>query len=531
MCGIFSILKSEDKKVSIENFYKGIKRGPEYSEIVNINNNVTMGFHRLAINGYNNPKSNQPIFQNKCYLICNGEIYNWKELHDIIGVDNKTGSDCEIIIEMYKKYGIEYTLSKLDGVFAFVLYDTEKNRMYIARDPFGVRPLYVLKDTSQWRKFCTIFASEIKMFKIDKNNDYDLYQFEPGSYTEYNVDTFNKKHKKYYNIYTISTNITYDNEEIVLSSIRRTLTEAVRKRTQNTDREIACLLSGGLDSSLITALVKQEYKENILHTFSIGMKGSDDLKCAEIVSKHIGSIHHPIELEKKDFLDAIEEVIKTIESYDTTTVRASVGNWLVCKHLKKQSNAKVIFNGDGSDEVTGGYLYFKCAPNELDFDYECKRLLSDIYYFDVLRSDRSIASHGLEARTPFLDKAFVENYLSIPLKYRKNNIEKYILRKAFNNTGLLPENILWRTKEAFSDGVSHHTESWFVTIQKYAKEFYSKKGIDLSMSEAEKKYYKDIFDNFYPNCDKIIPYFWMPKFVKATDASARTLDIYNNDEK
>ena len=177
-----------------------------------------------------------------------------------------------------------------------------------------------------------------------------------------------------------------------------------------------------------------------------------------MVARHLGTNHHSIVLKESDFLNAIETVIYTIESYDTTTVRASVGNWLISKYIKENSEAKVVFNGDGSDEVTGGYMYFHCAPDELEFDKECRRLLGNIHYFDVLRSDRSISSHGLEARTPFLDRSFVQNYLSIPAKFRyhKGNkqCEKYLLRKAFENDNILPKEVLWRTKEAFSDGVS-----------------------------------------------------------------------------
>ena len=210
-------------------------------------------------------------------------------------------------------------------------------------------------------------------------------------------------------------------------------------------------------------------------------------------------------------------MIHDIESYDTTTVRASVGNWLISKYIKENSKARVVFNGDGSDEVCGGYLYFHYAKNCLDFDKECKRLLKDIHFFDVLRSDRSISSHGLEARTPFLDRNFVQTYLSIPVQLRDHGAqgvcEKYLLRKSFEDKNLLPREVLWRTKEAFSDGVSGDKESWFETIQKQHRD--------------EKLYYKRIFNQHYNYNEQVIPYYWMPNFVDAKDASARTLDIYN----
>ena len=270
---------------------------------------------------------------------------------------------------------------------------------------------------------------------------------------------------------------------------------------------------------------------------------------AQQVADHIGSIHHSIEVDEQEFLDAIPEVIYNIESYDTTTVRASVGNWLICKKIKEQSNAKVIFNGDGADEVMGGYLYFHEAPDSIEFDKECRRLLTDIHCFDVLRSDRSISSHGLEARTPFLDRAFVDYYLSIDYHLRchgkKHKPEKYLIRESIEkmDSNLLPQSVLYRTKEAFSDGVSKQTKSWFQIIQDYVKnvKFSHLESIDEETiikdynpylfnrpKTLEQLYYRDIFTNHFPNplCSKIIPYFWMPKFVEATDASARTLNVY-----
>ena len=237
--------------------------------------------------------------------------------------------------------------------------------------------------------------------------------------------------------------------------------------------------------------------------------------------------------------DAIPEIIAKIESYDTTTVRASVGNYLISKYIKNNSEAKVIFNGDGSDEVTGGYMYFHAAPDEFSFDAECRRLLQDIYTFDVLRSDKSISSNGLEPRTPFLDRNFVQFYMSLPASMRchnkKRDCEKYLLRKAFHNKGVIPESVLWRTKEAFSDGVSGDRKSWYQIIDdKIIERFGSKYDITTRNSDGiinppttrEQKYYRDIFDNLYPNLASVVPYFWMPKFIEAHDSSARTLSIY-----
>ena len=535
MCGIFAVLSSNikgDGDFEKQNFHKGKNRGPENSIFKKINDNTLFGFHRLAINGYSNPESEQPIELEDCVLICNGEIYNWNYLHRTLNIPTKTGSDCESIIHLYKKFGIAYTLNMLDGVFAFLLFDKIKNKIYVARDPYGVRPLFCSYNKASEEHFYYVFSSELKMMThMITDHVYSGKQFTPGSYMEINMNNGQQLSKQYF-LSVCSEIPGYHLTEYYHECIRNGLTAAVNKRVKNTDREVACLLSGGLDSSLITALVARALPDpSNLKTWSIGMIGSEDLRYAEMVAKHIGTDHHSIILSKQEFLDAIPEVIYTIESYDTTTVRASVGNWLISKYIRENSDAKVVFNGDGSDEVTGGYMYFHLAENALEFDQECKRLLKDICYFDVLRSDRSISSHGLEARTPFLDKNFVQMYLSIPAEVRfiemkGTKIEKYLLRDAFDKTNLLPHNVLWRTKEAFSDGVSTQQESWFETIQNFAKEKY--KDMNMDGPTAEKYWYRELFNQYYPNCKEVIPYMWMPKFVDATDASARTLDIYKS---
>ena len=544
MCGIFAVIhKNVSNKIFLKNiidgFNKGVNRGPEKSTFEVITSKFAIGFHRLAINGYQKESSEQPIKLQNCVLICNGEIYNWKEIHKHLNIESSTGSDCECIIHAYKRYGIKYTLNLLDGVFSFLLYDKETQNIFIARDPYGVRPLFIgASDDDDF--FCV--ASELKMISDFKNLDihnYHVKQFKPGTYTRLKADSKVIEITEYYKSQLIE-NVLLTDEENALHSIRTNLIRAVSKRVENTDRDIACLLSGGLDSSLITGIVCQLIDPGKIHTWSIGMKGSEDLKYAKKVASFLKTNHHSIELEPKEFIDAIENVIQAIESYDTTTIRASVGNWLISKYIKEQSDAKVIFNGDGSDEVTGGYMYFHCAPDKFEFDKECRRLLEDIHFFDVLRSDRSIASHGLEPRTPFLDKHFVQSYLSIPahVRYHAKNgdIEKYLLRKAFDEQNIIPQEVLWRTKEAFSDGVSNEKEAWFETIQRYALEYYKKScyesGIynfkEITPAQAEKYLYKSIFDKYYSGNDDIIPYMWMPKFVEATDASARTLDIYSN---
>lgn len=303
------------------------------------------------------------------------------------------------------------------------------------------------------------------------------------------------------------------------------LSNAVKKRViGTTERPIACLLSGGLDSSTITALVNTFLPKGVLETYSIGMENSTDLVYARKVAEHLGTKHTEIILTEDEFFNAIPEVIKAIESYDTTTVRASVGNYLIGKYIKEHSNAKVIFNGDGADELMGGYRYFNKTDDHLEFDNECRRLLRDIHLFDVLRSDKCISSHGLEPRTPFLDRNFVQYYLSIPSDIRHSvnkTCEKYLIRKAINeiNPGLLPHDVLFRTKEAFSDGVSGVDRSWYEIIHEKLSDIIGPgNGIDL-----EKKYYLEIFEKEYPGRSSILPYYWMPKYINVSDPSARII--------
>ena len=558
MCGIFTIVNSDD---NINNdcdtietaFYNGQPRGPEFSTLNNYDN-VCIGFHRLAINGLND-KSNQPFEIDNTVMVCNGEIYNFKQLALENSIKLTTDSDCEIILHLYLMYGIEYTLTLLDGVFAIIIYDKNNNKLIAARDPYGVRPLYYYIENR------TIsFASELKVLYSLAFNKRKINHFEPGNFmifNEINNRVVNYNYKKYTSFPCSNIKYTSDTSVSLQIEIMDHLQDAVVKRVSGTtERPVGCLLSGGLDSSLIAALVNKYYESELqLETFSIGLPDSEDLKYASVVAKHLGTKHHEIIVSEKEFFDAIPEVIRVIESYDTTTIRASVGNYLLGKYISENTDCKVIFNGDGADELMGGYLYFKKAPNAFEFDRECKRLLQDIHMYDVLRSDRCIASHGLEPRTPFLDKTWVEFYLTIDrdLRYNttKEKCEKYLLRNTVHTLAyeLLPTEILWRTKEAFSDGVSSLTKSWFEIIRDNITDMFkepsnSKLEGELNAIIAkyqtrehsinkpityEQAYYRKWYSKFYPCTDHLIPYFWMPKYVKANDSSARTLNIYSDD--
>jgi asparagine synthase (glutamine-hydrolysing) len=564
MCGIFALLnveKNDDQNSIVEQqFNKGKRRGPENSKLTYDYTKMVLGFHRLAINGLN-AESNQPIVYDDVVLICNGEIYNYKQLYKFMDVKPNTNSDCEVIIHLYLKYGIEQTLIMLDGVFSFLLYDNRKindvdfvNRVYVARDPFGVRPLYKLY-SNKFKYFNLFgFASELKCLEYFYNSNtkhYRIEQFEPGTYSIFEMNDskwkFNTLNKIYFTpsfSYTRLKNFKDICDEI-FTSISGSLNSSVIKRCNTTERPVACLLSGGLDSSLIAALVSNYFMEKgkQIETYSIGLIDSEDIKYARKVADYIGSKHTEIIVNENDMFFSIPEVIQAIESYDTTTVRASIGNYLVCKYISKNSSAKVIFNGDGADELFGGYLYMNKCKDDIEFDKETRRLLKDIHMFDVLRSDKSISSNGLEPRTPFLDKSFVNYILTIPCIFRNHNNfkeenEKFLIRKSFTssyfidykNRQILPDEILYRRKEAFSDGVSSKGRSLFTILQEFIANYYFTSDPNnvtyKPCIELEKKYYKEIFDKFYPNCEHILPYYWMPKYTNARDPSARTLEIY-----
>lgn len=568
MCGILCLLNDKHCETTVidKAIQEGKARGPEQTQI-NTVGECTLVFHRLAINGLD-AGSMQPIELEGVTMICNGEIFNYIELYYMLGASPTTNSDCEVILHLYKRFGIERTLELLDGEFAFVIIDCsqEQSILHYARDPFGVRPLYMCYE-SEGSNMVGL-ASELKVLNHISNQEMTISQVDPGTYGTCSKES-DKWHTtsktRYFRIPALSL---YSKMQIqpnvYFGQIVDSLKSAVKKRVETSKRSVACLLSGGLDSSLIAALAARYYDN--LNTYSIGMEGSEDLRNARIVAQHIGSVHTEIILTEDEFFNAIPEVIKTIESFDTTTVRASVGNYLVAKYIRENSDDKVILNGDGSDEVAGGYIYMLSAPSNLDFDTECRRLLSDIHYFDVLRSDRSISSNGLEGRTPFLDKTFVSTYMQIPPHLRNprseynlksrywdtyaqsmftahrdadirdtilSRPEKLLLRAAFQSLmpDLLPVSVLWRGKEAFSDGVSGTGKSWFEIIKNRLDETeipFSVPTVNEHMvsDTKEKLYYRSIFCHHYESCDKSIPYFWMPKFVDATDASARTLKHY-----
>jgi len=529
MCGIWGCLGhpswTHTSPEVIHHVKKLLPRGPEEESYASPAEKVLLGFTRLAINGVAPVKgafTSQPLQQGFWTVICNGELYNHAQLTKDFGWKIPAGSsDCAILPYLLSTVPPSIAFRSLDGVFAMLAYDAATNTLTVARDPLGVRPLFEgtsADGTKMW-------ASELKALSYCET----VKPFPPGTWKQYNCKTFECIQEEQY--YAIPSFYPCKDEASSATALREALEEAVQKRVLVSERPVGALLSGGLDSSLVAALAAKHTK---LYTFSIGMPGSTDLLFAKKVADHIGSIHHEILLTTDDFLKAIPEVIAATETYDITSIRASVGNWLVGKWIKEHTDVKVVLNGDGSDEVGGGYLYFYRAPTDEEFESECRRLLKEIHLFDVLRSDRCISSHGLEPRTPFLDKHVVATWLQSPTELRRPvkgvRVEKELLRKAFAGTGLLPDEVLWRRKEAFSDGVSSTTDSWYSKIQHSVSSF------DLvpivtshnPPTSLESLWYRTLFNDLYGESRAtVIPHMWLPRWSgETTDPSARTLSIY-----
>lgn len=530
MCGIFFYYGKSFKEEYLKELFNKIKhRGPDNSQFLTLKN-LCFGFHRLSINGLDN-LSNQPFTIDNNYLICNGEIFNYKELINEFELKDeyKTNSDCEIIIHLYKKIGIKKTLEKLDGEFSFVLYDATINKIFISRDQLGIRSLFIGKKDDE-----ILIASEAKA--IDEN--FDVKQFEPRTYMVLNLNNNDSFFDTYFHFDDkFSKELT---EEQHISNIKYIMEDAVNKRLMS-DRNICCLLSGGLDSTIVTGLVSKYITDKKLNTYSIGMKGSVDLKYSQIAADYFKTNHTIIELTTQEFLNAIDKTIYQIESYDVTTVRASIGNYLVSCYIRDNSDDKVVFCGDVSDEIFGSYKGFYYAPNDNTFFKENLNMLKNIHYFDVLRSDKSISGAGLEARVPFSDPNLIKYVMNIDPKQKmfKNRMEKYLIRKSFED--LMPEELTWRVKTAFSDGVSNEENPSYKIIQEFIESKYSdqefiensKKYIHNPPYDKESLYYREIFENYYPNKDNLIPYFWKQPFMDQKDPSAWLAEqnLNSNNEK
>lgn len=546
MCGIWGFIKfakSYDIRKLFEAYNRVQKRGQDKSTFMTLDNNIHLGFHRLALMD-KSTKGDQPFtfeVNNKrtIYAICNGEIYNYQELVDKNNFILRGHSDCEFLPQMYAKYGFETMLNMINGEFGMCIVDINENniKVYIGRDQTGVRPLFFGYDKNG---FC--FSSilhglvnlvEHKSVRQLKRGEYVLLDFPKDE--EPNIET-----KIYHKLEDIK--ICENKEEYIMEQIHDVFISAVEKRLHS-DRPIGALLSGGLDSSLVVAIASLylRKKGQKLRTFSIGMNGSTDEYYAKLVSKHCNTLHTHIEFTEEQFLGAIEEVALATETHDITTIRASVGQYLISKWIKENTDIRVLLIGDGSDELCSGYMYFHKAPTPEESHKENIKLIEDIQYYDSLRADRCIASNNIEARVPFLDLEFVELFLSIPYEMRiprlneERKTEKWLLRKSFDKNNYLPKEVLWRKKEAFSDGVSSKEKSWYVIIQEQLEDKYEEKDFDneemkyhLKPVSKEALHYRKLFNNnFGYDLAHVIPYYWLPKWCgNITEPSARVLEIY-----
>lgn len=552
MCGIWAIFGSDDDvAIQCNAAHKITHRGPDAFRLETIHHfpNCALGFHRLSI--VDDLAGMQPMRVFKyphIWLMYNGEIYNHKLLEEQFNFDTSTECDGEVIIHLYAHGGAEYAAKHLDGVFAFIILDTAERKLYVGRDTFGVRPLF--KAYIEDKKFLAICSEAKGLMPLKQVSDsgVEITPFPPGHVEAYSLDLNGRA--TYINTTRFNKigecpaykTIVNPRDDDILASIRDLLEAAVQKRTM-AERRIGCLLSGGLDSSLVSALFARKAKElgikYPIQTFSIGMEGSPDLLAARKVANHIGTEHHEIVFTPDEGIECLESVIFHLESYDITTVRASVGMFLLSKYIMEKTDTRVILSGEGADEVMQGYIYFHKAPSASEADIESRRLCKDLYMYDVLRGDRSTAAWGMEIRVPFLDHRLSSYILSLSPEKRqpRSSIEKYLLRAAFDKTELLPHNILWRPKEAFSDGISSVKRSWYEILQDHLCDQINDKELQEAPAvyphntplTKEALYYRKLFEKFYPGRAEWIPYFWMPRWTETTDPSARTLKHYKHE--
>ena len=546
MCGIVCALdikqNSNFLRSQILEMSKKVRhRGPDWSGI-HCGKNVLLAHERLAI--VDPASGNQPIFSHDKNLIlaANGEIYNHRLLKEKLSIEYafQTNSDCEIILALYKEKGINF-LDDLNGIFGFVLYDEENNEYLIARDHMGIIPLYM-----GWDKFGTFYvASELKALEGVCNK---IEIFPPGHFLFSRDSKLVKWYQRdWMNYESISNN------ETDLNSLKNALEDAVHRQLMS-DVPYGVLLSGGLDSSITSALAKKYSKNRIesddqkaawypqLHSFAVGLAGSPDLKASKLVAEHIGSIHHEVTFTIQEGLDAIKDVVFHLETYDVTTIRASIPMYLMARVIKSMG-IKMVLSGEGADEIFGGYLYFHKAPSAEEFHKETVRKLDKLYQYDCLRANKSLAAWGIEGRVPFLDKEFIDVAMRINPKDKmidKNKMEKWVLRKSFES--YLPPSVAWRQKEQFSDGVGY---DWIDSLKelvdvKVSDEMFSNAKFTFPFQtpiSKEEYFYRAIFEEHFPSetaaktvpsvpsvaCSSPLALEWDKSFKNMNDPSGRSI--------
>ena len=522
MCSIMGYCgKGADLSKFKEGFERTISRGPDASKIIDTSQGY-LGFHRLSIMGLNDAGM-QPFQHDKNYVVCNGEIYGFEKIKEKLSgkYTFKSESDCEILLPMYKEYGCGM-FKMLDAEFACIIYDGDKGKYIAARDPIGIRPLYYGFDATG----TIIFASEAKnLVGIAK----EIMPFPPGHYY------IDGKFICYSDIARVDE-VFKDDIETVCKNIHDKLVAGVEKRLV-ADAKVGFLLSGGLDSSLVCSIAAKK-SEAPIKTFAIGMsEDAIDLKYAKEVAEFIGSDHKEIIITKDDVLSSLETVIHLLGTFDITTIRASMGMYLICKAIHEQTDIRVLLTGEISDELFG-YKYTDFAPSAEAFQKEAEKRIRELHMYDVLRADRCISVNSLEARVPFGDLDFVKYVMAVDpeMKLNKYGKGKYLLRHAFEGD-YLPESILYREKAAFSDAVGHSMVDY---LKEYAEVFYTDDEFEKKRTKylhakpftKESLLYREIFEKYYPGQGKMIVDFWMPnrewEGCDVDDPSARVLANYGD---
>ena len=552
MCGIvcaFDVKESTEvlRPQLLEMSKKIRHRGPDWSGIY-ADDKAILAHERLAI--VDPASGKQPLLSpnGKLVLAANGEIYNHRELRKQFEgkYDFKTESDCEVILALYQEKGVDF-LDEMNGIFGFTIYDAEKDEYFVARDHMGIIPLYM-----GWDKNGTFYvASELKALEGTCTK---IELFPPGHY----LHSSDGELKRWYSRDWMEYDAVKDNATSI-QEIKEALEAAVHRQLMS-DVPYGVLLSGGLDSSVTSAIAKKYAQKRVesgdttdawypqLHSFSVGLEGSPDLAAAQKVAKHIGTVHHEIKFTIQEGLDAIKDVVYNLETYDITTIRASTPMYLMARVIKSMG-IKMVLSGEGADELFGGYLYFHKAPNAKEFHEETVRKLSKLHMYDCLRANKSLASWGIEGRVPFLDKEFMDVAMRINPQDKIINgerMEKWVVRKAFED--MLPESVAWRQKEQFSDGVGY---SWIDTLKVVVNEEVSDEQLANAKfrfplqtpTSKEEFYYRSIFEEHFPSdaaalcvpqeasvaCSTQIALEWDEAFKNMNDPSGRAVANVHSD--
>lgn len=526
MCSIMAYCgRSAALDVFWEGFKRTVSRGPDDSRVIDTGNGF-LGFHRLSVMGLT-PSGMQPFRLGKNHVVCNGEIYGFEKRKK--GLSEKytfeSDSDCEILLPLYQELGTDL-FATLDAEFACVIYDGNTEEYIAARDPVGIRPLYYGYDQDG----VILFASEAKNLVGLTDR---IRPFPPGHY--YKGGRF-----ICYCDIAKTGHVCHDDLETVCRNIHSKLVAGVEKRLVS-DAKVGYLLSGGLDSSLVCAIAARKSHAPI-KTFAIGMsEDAIDLKYARQAAAYIGSDHTEVYMTPEQVIESLETVVYLLGTYDITTIRASIGMYLVCKAIHEQTDIRVLLTGEISDELFG-YKYTDFAPDAAAFQKEAQKRIRELHMYDVLRADRCISVNSLEARVPFGDLDFVKYVMSVDPQLKQNRYGKgkYLLRRAFQEGGYLPDEILWREKAAFSDAVGHSMVEY---LKRYAEQTYT----DEEFARLREKYfharpftkesllYREIFEKYYPGQSEMIVDFWMPnrewEGCDVNDPSARVLSNYGDSGK